>query len=101
MGFSQSTVVSGLDRPLGMAFLPDGRILIIEQDSGKVRVRDGGVPSNPTGATVSGLNTSGNERGLLGIAVDPQFPAEPYIYLFHTHTETTEEETSNKKNLLH
>lgn len=101
-GFSQSTVVSGLDSPVGMAFLPDGRLLIIEKNSGKVRVWAGGVPSTPATATAPGLNTSGSERGLLGIAVDPQFsvdsqiPGEPHIYLFYTHTETIESVVSNK-----
>ena len=62
-GFSQSTVVSGLNKPVGMAFLPDDRILIIEQDSGKVKVWAGGAASNPGTATVAVLITSGNERG--------------------------------------
>ena len=95
-GFSESTVVSGLDNPVGMAFLPDNRMLIIERDSGKVRVwtSDEGL-SNPSTATVSGLK-AGGERGLLGIAVDPQFPGQPYIYLFYTRTETVNEETRNR-----
>jgi glucose/arabinose dehydrogenase len=42
-------------------------------------------PTDPVG-TVTNVNTSGGERGLLGIAVDPQWPARPYIYTHSTHT---------------
>lgn len=83
---------SGLDGPVGMAFLPDGRLLVIQQgdndngdaaDDPVVKVWASGTLN--TLLTMSEVNTSENERGLLGIAVDPAFPSDPYIYLFYTN----------------
>lgn len=88
-GFSdQSVISSGLSLPVGMAFLPDGRMLIIEQKTGDVMAWSGNNGLNSTAIyTVTELNTSGNERGLLGIAVDPRFSptSNAYIYLFYDH----------------
>jgi len=85
-GFQDLLVTGGLSTPVGMAFLPDGRLLVIEQTTGRVRllVRGAIASTDPVG-TVSGVNTSGGERGLLGIAVDPGWPARPYLYTHHTH----------------
>jgi glucose/arabinose dehydrogenase len=71
-----------LDRPVGMAFLPDGRVLVIEQVSAKIRLFVGGSLST-TDPVVSlpGVNPEGGEEGLLGIAVDPGWPARPYLYI--------------------
>jgi len=88
VGFSEQVVIgSGLSSPVGMAFLPDGRLLIIEQKSGNVKAWASSTGLNTTAVlTVSGLNSAASERGLLGIAVDPKFPARPYIYLYYDHT---------------
>ena len=87
-GFTEQIISSGLSGPVGMAFLQDERLLIIEQQSGKVKVWAEGTGLNSTAIlTVAGLNTNGGERGLLGIAVDPQFPVRPYVYLFYDHVE--------------
>ncbi|MBI5181119.1 MAG: PQQ-dependent sugar dehydrogenase [Nitrospirae bacterium] len=79
-GFTEANVVTGLSSPVGMAFMPDGRILVIEQ-AGVIK-----VVSNSTATTlltVTGI-TTGGERGLLGIAVDPDFSTRPYIYVYYT-----------------
>jgi glucose/arabinose dehydrogenase len=85
--FVNETVVSGLNQPTGMARLPDGRILVIEQKTGAIRVAfpDLGTVSNAV-FTVPDLNIVTGERGLLGIAVDPEWPAVPYVYLIYTRT---------------
>ncbi|MBI5044012.1 MAG: PQQ-dependent sugar dehydrogenase [Nitrospirae bacterium] len=80
-GFTESNVVTGLSSPVGMAFLPDGRILVIEQ-AGAIKLVSSGTAT--TLLTVAGVNTNGNERGLLGIAVDPDFSTRPYIYVYYT-----------------
>ena len=88
-GFTDEVVASALDEPVGMAFLPDGRILVIEQRSGAVRlIVDSQRGSVDPLITVPSVNSSGNEQGLLGIAVDPDFPARPYIYVFFSHART-------------
>jgi len=84
-GFADQLGVGGLSRPVGMAFLPDGRLLVIEQQTARVRLIVNGAISivDPMG-TVPVVNTSGEERGLLGIAVDPGWPTRPYFYTHST-----------------
>lgn len=86
-GFEDGLVAGGFTQPVGMAFLPDGRLLVIEQKSARVRllVRGAIAAVDPVG-TVPGVNVSGSERGLLGIAVDPGWPARPYLYVHSTYT---------------
>lgn len=84
-GFVNEVLVSGLDQPTSMAFLPDGRLLFTEQRNGTVRmVVNGHISSTDPIFEVPDLNPAGYERGLLGIAVDPRWPARPYIYLYYT-----------------
>jgi glucose/arabinose dehydrogenase len=75
------TVVSGLDLPIGLAFLGHNDLLVLEKDSGRVlRVVNGTV----TGTVLDlGVNRA-SERGLLGIALHPDFPEDPGVYLFWT-----------------
>jgi glucose/arabinose dehydrogenase len=79
--FSEVTVVSGLSSPTAFAMAPDGRIFVLEQD-GAVRVIKNGALL-PTPFTTISVNSTG-ERGLLGIAFDPNFTSNRYIYLYHT-----------------
>jgi glucose/arabinose dehydrogenase len=84
-GFSDQQMVPGLDNPSGMAFLPDGRLLVIEQLTGIVRlVRLGSTTTVDSIFTVPEL-VSGGEQGLLGIAVDSNWPFRNYIYLYYDH----------------
>jgi len=82
-GFTVETVASGLASPAAFDFLPDGRVLFTEQFTAFVRVVRPGSPvqANPV-ISVPGV-AAGGERGLLGIAVDPAFPARPYLYLHY------------------
>ncbi len=82
--FQVQDLATGLTVPTAMAFLPDGRILITEGYAGNVRLYaddtlDPGILFNE-----SDVDTTGGERGLLGIAVDPRWPAKPYVYLCFT-----------------
>ncbi len=80
-GFSDELIVGGLRFPTGIAFLPDGRLLVVEQKSSRILlVRHSGVPRADSAGFVPNVNTGGSERGLLGIAVDPAWPSRPYIY---------------------
>jgi len=73
-----------------MAFLPDGRLLFVEQVTARIRliVSDALAAVDPV-ATVPRVNTSGSERGLLGIALDPGFPARPYVYVHCTDADAS------------
>lgn len=86
-GFADQQAVSvgagpALDQPVGMAFLPDGRLLVVEQKSAKIRLFVNGALSSPDPVvTLPGVQTSGSEQGLLGITVDPGWPGRPYLYV--------------------
>lgn len=86
LNFADQLVVNNLSAPSSFAFLPDGRMLITEQQSFRVRLVVGGVAD--TTLTIPNGNTSGGERGLLGIAIDPDWPARPYVYFYFTQTPT-------------
>ncbi len=75
------TVVRGLETPWEIAFLPDGSSLITERP-GRVRfmTKDRRLSRRVAGR----FRVSGGEGGLLGLAVDPSFRRNRYVYLFRT-----------------
>ena len=79
-GFSQ-VFVGNVTSPTAMAFAPDGRLFILEQ-GGSVRIVKNGTVLTQPFVTLS-VNSSG-ERGLLGIAFDPSFATNNFIYLYYT-----------------
>lgn len=86
-GFTDELIADSLSQPVGIALLPDGRVLVIEQRSARIKlIRIGPPVTVDSVGTVPGVNSVANERGLLGIAVDPGWPARPYLYTHSTHT---------------
>jgi glucose/arabinose dehydrogenase len=82
-GFAESLVASGLSNPTAMAFAPDGRIFVCQQ-GGQLRViKNGSLLATPF-LTVT-VDSQG-ERGLLGIAFDPNFNSNNFIYIYYTAT---------------
>ncbi|MGH2967204.1 MAG: PQQ-dependent sugar dehydrogenase [Solirubrobacterales bacterium] len=84
-GFRESTVFSGLNLPTNLRFAPDGRIFVAEK-SGLIKVFDSVHDKTPT--VFADLRTEVYnywDRGLLGIALDPRFPAKPYVYVLYTY----------------
>ena len=83
--FLDFSVMNGLSAPTNFDFLPDGRLLLVERKTGRVRMVVGEAmgPVDPVG-TIADVETTGPEQGLLGIAVDPRWPAKPYIYVLHS-----------------
>jgi glucose/arabinose dehydrogenase len=82
-GFTESLVASGLNTPTAMQFAPDGRLFVCEQN-GRLRViKNGALLSTPfLTVTVS----SSGERGLLGVAFDPDFAINQFVYVYYTAT---------------
>lgn len=76
-------VVSGLDVPWGIAFLPGGEMLVTER-SGNVRLVQNGTLQPQPIATVSALDQG--EGGLLGIAAHPDVATNRQFYLYFTTT---------------
>ena len=84
--FARSQVVGGLASPTAMDFAPDGRLFVAEQ-SGTLRVLKAGG-NLATFLDISGSVHSAGERGLLGIAFDPAFSNNHYVYLYYTQKAT-------------
>ena len=84
-GFTDSIVAQNLDLPVAFDFMPGNRVVVVEQWNGNIRlIVNGQLQATPI-VTVPEVTSTG-ERGLLGIAVDPQFPARPYLYTHQTAT---------------
>ena len=82
-GFAETPVASGLTAPTAMAFAPDGRLFVCEQ-TGRLRVIKNG--SLLATAFLTLTVDSNGERGLLGVAFDPNFAANHFVYVYYTAT---------------
>lgn len=82
-GFSETTIASGLSAPTAMAMAPDGRIFICQQGGALRVVKNGTLLATPF---VTVTTTSSGERGLLGVAFDPDFLTNQYVYVYYTAT---------------
>ena len=85
-GFQDAPVLTGLSEPTAVQFAADGRIFVAEK-SGLIKVFHG--LSDPSPTVFADLRTQVHnfwDRGLLGIALDPQFSSgRPYVYVLYTH----------------
>ena len=84
-GFADETVFSGLTEPTVVRFSPDGRVFVAEK-SGLIKVFDGLTDTTPE--TFADLRTQVHnfwDRGLLGLALHPQFPTDPRVYVLYTY----------------
>jgi glucose/arabinose dehydrogenase len=75
------SLVTAVGNPTGLAWLPDGRMLITRQ-AGELIVRSGSA--NSTLLTLGNRVCSNNERGLLSVAVDPSYSSNKFIYVYYT-----------------
>ena len=85
-GFTDSLVAAGLNNPTAMALAPDGRIFVCEQTGALRVIKNGALLPTPF-LTVT-VNSSG-ERGLLGVAFDPNFVSNQLVYIYYTATTPT------------
>lgn len=82
-GFVQSVYAVGMNNPTAMAFAPDGRLFVLEQ-AGVVRIHKPGQHTHSHMPFIT-LDADGvGERGLLGIAFDPAFAQNGYVYLYYS-----------------
>ncbi len=81
-GFEDKRVAS-VGGATAMAFTPDGRMLVTTKD-GRLKVLEEGNPLEGAALDISGKVCSNSERGLLGVAVDPNFGTNGYVYLYYT-----------------
>ncbi|MET8153430.1 discoidin domain-containing protein [Actinoplanes sp. NPDC049668] len=84
-GFREQTVLTGLNQPMNIEFAPDGRIFVAEK-GGRIKVFDS--IADPTATLFADLSVNvhnQNDRGLLGLALHPEFPTQPYVYVLYTY----------------
>jgi len=79
-GFTTATVGSNWVQPVGLTFTPDGRLVVWEK-AGKIWL----VENNNKSLMLDISEEVGNwkDHGLLGFALDPQFPTNGYVYLLY------------------
>ncbi len=84
-GFQESVVFSGLTNPTAVRFASDGRVFVAEK-RGVIKVFDS--LADPSPDVFADLNANVHnfwDRGLLGMALDPDFPSTPYVYVLYTY----------------
>jgi glucose/arabinose dehydrogenase len=83
--FREEIIFSGLEGPSAVEFSADGRVFVAEL-SGLIKVFSNLSATVPT--VFADLRTNVHnygDRGLLGMALHPDFPATPYVYVLYTH----------------
>jgi glucose/arabinose dehydrogenase len=84
-GFQETVAFNGVTEPTSVRFSPDGRVFVAEK-SGLIEVFDGLGDTTPT--VFADLRTKVHnywDRGLLGLELDPDFPAKPFVYVLYTY----------------
>jgi glucose/arabinose dehydrogenase len=82
-GFTD-TVIANFRKPVGFAALPDDRILAVQQ-VGKIHViQDGALLPTPALDISAKVCNTNSERGMLGVAIDPNFVTNGYVYVYYT-----------------
>jgi glucose/arabinose dehydrogenase len=83
-GFQETVAIGGLKEPTAIRFSPDGRVFVAEKP-GIILVYDGiGDQTPEVFADLRKQVYDTGDRGLLGLALDPGFPASPYVYALYT-----------------
>jgi glucose/arabinose dehydrogenase len=81
-GYDVETWVEGLAVPWSLVFLSEEEALVSERP-GRIRLLKGGKLSEAPYAMIEVVHRG--EGGLMGLAVHPEFPREPYVYAMHTY----------------
>ncbi len=78
-------VAGGLESPVDVTAADDGsgRLFVVEQ-VGRIRIVRGGVTEETPFLDITDRIASGGERGLLGIALHPDFPTDPRVFVDYT-----------------
>jgi glucose/arabinose dehydrogenase len=80
-----TTVTDAVNMPGSIVFTPDGRILFNEIYDGRIRViQDGQLLDQPFAELAIAHPPRYTEHGLLGLALDPEFASNGYVYAFYT-----------------
>jgi glucose/arabinose dehydrogenase len=83
--FIKEAVITGLNQPTAFDWSPDGSRMYVAQKNGIVRVAVNGILSTTPFVDISIQVNDTRDRGLLGLAVHPDFLNNPYVYLLFTY----------------
>ncbi len=84
--FAREAVITGLLEPTAFDWTPGGEYLFVAQKNGVVRVARNGVLQQTPAIDISAQVNSPRDRGLLGLAVNPNFfNGSPYLYLLYSY----------------
>jgi len=78
-------VKTGLNGPSGFTFSPNGKIWYLERPTGEVRILNPKTGADHLFYKIASVNGAG-ERGALGIALDPSWRTQPFVYVYVTRT---------------
>ena len=93
-------LVTGVPAPTALAFTPGGRMLVTSKP-GQLRVYKEGAMLHTPALDIGSRVCANSERGLLGLAVDPDFANNGYIYLYYTfkkHNRCPQGDPGNRRN---
>ena len=81
VGFTETSFASGLSSATAMQFAPDGRLFVCQQGGALRVVKNGALLATPFLSLTVDAN---GERGLLGVAFDPNFAVNHFVYVYYT-----------------
>ena len=84
-GFRDEALLTGLVQPMAIVFAPNGNVFVAEK-RGTIQFYSSITDTTPT--LFADLSTNVHnywDRGLMGLAVDPGFPARPYVYVLYAY----------------
>lgn len=97
-GFTLNSVATGFTTPTTAAFAPDGR-MFVAQKNGVVKIVKNGATLGTPFYTTPNVNTY-VDRGLLGLALDPNFASNGYVYLLYTYDNNPGHDNDSKTGRL-
>ena len=83
--FTQETVISNFNRPTSIDWTPDGEIMFIAEKAGVVNTFQNDTLNPVPFIDISTQVNNTNDRGLIDIAVHPDFSEHPYVYLLYAY----------------
>jgi glucose/arabinose dehydrogenase len=86
--------VAGVRLPTALAFAPDGRLFFAEMLEGRIRIVSQGVLQQEPFAVLP--TTRGRNQGLLGLALDPDFAADHWVYAFYSEADARNRPLRNR-----
>jgi quinoprotein glucose dehydrogenase len=82
-GVAVETWLSGLEAVWSLQFAPDGRLFLTEK-FGRIRTASSAGALDPAPWATIRVMREGGEGGLMGLALHPDFPREPWVYVMYT-----------------